>query len=241
MNTAQGQEKLIRKRIGEIPLLQAIERRLGFRSILRNYIKHHGNNTVPVVDTLMLLVFNIALCRQPLYELRSWAGTLDKGLLCIDSEDFEEALSFTSIEKIFNDDRCGRSLDTLYGIDRACASTDISINVMRAISLTVDQLHNDSTSVKSFGKMPGTTETGLSFKHGVSKDHRHDLKQIVYNLTISADGAVPVHFQTYPGNTTDDTLHINTWDMLCKIAGKTDFLYVADSTKSRRFRRSVPR
>jgi transposase len=51
----------------------------------------------------------------------------------------------------------------------------------------------------------------------------------VYNLTITADGAVPVHYKTYEGSRTDDTTHIETWNILCQIAGKTSFLYVADS------------
>ncbi len=50
----------------------------------------------------------------------------------------------------------------------------------------------------------------------------------MYCLTISKDGAVLVHFKTYPGNRTDDTTHIDTWTQLCKIAGRKDFLYVAD-------------
>jgi len=34
--------------------------------------------------------------------------------------------------------------------------------------------------------------------------------------------------KTYPGNRTDDTLHIETWNALRRITGKADFLYVAD-------------
>jgi transposase len=77
--------------------------------------------------------------------------------------------------------------------------------------------------------MPGKTATGLYFTQGHSKDHRPDLKQIVYNLTISADGAIPIHYKTYPGNRTDDTVHIETWNVLRQMTGKADFLYVADS------------
>jgi hypothetical protein len=93
---------------------------------------------------------------------------------------------------------------------------------------TTDRMHNDSTSVKAYGRIPGTTRTGFFLAQGHSKDHRPDLKQLIYSLTISADGAVPVHYKTYPGNRTDDTTHIQTWTTLCGIAGRNDFLYVAD-------------
>lgn len=65
--------------------------------------------------------------------------------------------------------------------------------------------------------------------HGFNKDHRPDLKQLLWILTVSADGGVPVHFRACDGNTTDDRTHIDTWNTLCRIVKRTDFLYVADS------------
>lgn len=64
--------------------------------------------------------------------------------------------------------------------------------------------------------------------HGHNKDHRPDLKQLVFILTVAEDGAVPVHFSAANGNVTDDKTHIRTWDLLCQITGRPDFLYVAD-------------
>jgi transposase len=37
--------------------------------------------------------------------------------------------------------------------------------------------------VKAFGRMEGRTTTGFELKKGHSKDHRPDLKQLVYTLT----------------------------------------------------------
>jgi transposase len=48
-------------------------------------------------------------------------------------------------------------------------------------------------------------------------------------LTISADGAVPIHFKVADGPTEDSTTHRETWDTLCRFAGSPRFLYVADS------------
>ena len=64
--------------------------------------------------------------------------------------------------------------------------------------------------------------------NGKNKEHRPDLAQLVFNLTISSDGAVPVHYKTYPGNRTDYTTHIETWDAVRGIAGTNNFIYVAD-------------
>ena len=76
--------------------------------------------------------------------------------------------------------------------------------------------------------MPATSRTGLSFEYGHSKDHRPDLKQIVFN---------PYHFrrrsraralQDLSGQPYRRHYHIETWRALCGIAGRRDFLYVAD-------------
>jgi len=213
-------EALIRRRIGEIPILQTVIERLRLREILLSYIKPHGNETVPAVDTLLVLVWNIACGRQPLYELPEWVAKLEGGLL-------EHPTDTT--ENLYGDDRFARALDKLYVADRASMVTDIVLRVIETTGVDLSELHNDSTTVKTYGQMPGKTASGLYFTQGHSKDHRPDLKQIVYNLTISADGAIPIHYKTYPGNRTDDTLHIEIWNTLRQITGKADFLYVADS------------
>ena len=45
---------------------------------------------------------------------------------------------------------------------------------------------------------------------------------------MSADGAVPVHYRAMDGNTNDAATHIDTWEILRKLARRPDFLYVAD-------------
>ena len=67
----------------------------------------------------------------------------------------------------------------------------------------------------------------ITFGH--SKDHRPDLKQLVWILTVACDGAVPLAYRLADGNTTDDPTHVPTWDGLVALLGRTDFLYVADS------------
>lgn len=203
-------EKLIRKRIAEIPLLQAVEKRLGLKDILKRYILPHANEIVPAIDSLLLLTFNIACGRQPLYELETWLAKLDSGLLNIDGDALSQEPLSDDIPSIFNDDRFGRALDKMYHADRASMITDIAVRVVQVTGVDVSQLHNDSTSVKTTGKMLGKTRSGLYFAQGHSKDHRPDLKQVIYSLTISADGGIPIHFKAYPGNTTDDTTHIET-------------------------------
>ena len=39
---------------------------------------------------------------------------------------------------------------------------------------------------------------------------------------------MPVHYNVYDGNLTDDQLHIDTWEALRRVVGGPDFIYVAD-------------
>ncbi len=68
----------------------------------------------------------------------------------------------------------------------------------------------------------------MAITWGYNKDHRPDLKQLLYILTVAGDGAVPLYFQVASGNVVDDKTHIATWDLLCRLVGRPNFLYVAD-------------
>jgi transposase len=51
----------------------------------------------------------------------------------------------------------------------------------------------------------------------------------LYILTVARDGGLPIYFTAASGNVTDDKTHPATWDLLCRLTGRRDFLYVADS------------
>jgi transposase len=54
----------------------------------------------------------------------------------------------------------------------------------------------------------------LRITHGHNKDHRPDLKQPLFVLTVSADGTVPVQHRALDGQTSDVTTHVDTWNTL---------------------------
>ncbi len=96
-------------------------------------------------------------------------------------------------------------------------------------------MHNDSTTITFHGAYQDAAQeekrqdqTRLAITWRYNKDHRPDLKQLLFILTISKDGGVPVYFQARSGNTADDQTHRATWDLLCTLAQRRDFLYVAD-------------
>ena len=210
--------KLTRLQVGALPLIRPIMARMHLREILLEHVPSSSRQSFPRADLLVLLIINLTLAKDPLYELAEWVDSLDLRSLDYDPRPTEH----------LSDDRFARALDKLYEAERPSLLTRLVVSAIKAFDIRSERIHNDSTSVKACGRIPGSTRTGLELRRGHSKDHRPDLKQLVYSLSVSDDGAVPIHHQVYPGNRNDETTHIETWDALCQIHGSPNFLYVAD-------------
>src|SRR5262245_50533471 len=178
---------------------------------------------IPTPVTLGVLVTNLLLARRPLYGLPERAARR-----------VPEHLGLQPGQAgLLGDDRFGRALDRLYRADRASLLTALAVRAVREFQVELRQTHNDTTTVTFAGAYHNQApaeqrDRPPRITFGYNKDHRPDLKQLLFSITVSADGAVPVHCKTYDGNVTDDQVHIETWDFLCQLVGHTDFLYVAD-------------
>ncbi len=222
---AQGQT-LNSRRVGALPILNRFLDRLRIDDALRDRLPREDRRwRIPTATALLLLVRNILLSREPLYGIGEWAAR---------HEPTQFALSDEQLGAL-NDDRVGRALDRLFDADIASLTLDVAARAVRAFDVELDQLHNDSTTVTFHGDYDSAAEEQTlrgrlraAITWGHNKDHRPDLKQLLYILTVTGDGAVPVQFRVQSGNTTDDRSHRETWDFLRKLTGRADFLYVAD-------------
>ena len=217
---------LVSRTLGGLPIVNQVLDRLGLPALLAGALPDDDARLkmAPAV-AIRLVVTNLVLGREPLYGLGEWAGRHDPALLGLSPKDLG----------VLNDDRVGRALEALFDADRASLLTMVVLRAISEFSIDTRQLHNDSTSISVHGvyrEAVGTERGGkptavITFGH--SKDHRPDLKQLVWILTVSADGAVPLAYRLADGNTSDDPTHVPTWDGLVELLGRTDFLYVADA------------
>lgn len=214
--------------VGPIPVLRHFFDRLRLDELLEQYVpeKKLGRPAkMSHARALSLMVSNVLTSREPLYGVPEWLG---KHVL----EHFR--LSDAQQASLMNDDRIGRALDRLYEVDPASLMTAVVVRAVKEFQIDLSRIHNDTTTVTFSGGYEGQADKEEKKRpplitFGYNKDHRPDLKQLIYSLTISSDGAVPVHYKTYDGNTTDDQTHIETWKSVREIAGTPGFLYVADS------------
>ena len=221
-----GPFDLASQRLGALPLVDHFLDRAGLPALLGRYLPAADARVrlAPAV-AVRLVVTNLLIGRQPLYALGEWAAPFAPGLLGLAGDEAGAV----------NDDRVGRALEALFDADRASLLTELILGVVREFGVDTAELHNDSTSISVSGVYRDATgvERGgkatpvITFGH--SKDHRPDLKQLVWILTVAADGAVPITYRLADGNTSDDPTHVPTWDELARLLGRTDFLYVADS------------
>src|SRR5205085_6979501 len=101
-----------------------------------------------------------------------------------------------------NDDRIGRCLDRLFDANVPALALHAVAHAVREFDVSLDELHNDSTTITFHGDYESAqserTLRGrmrLAVTWGHNKDHRPDLKQLLYILTVSGDGAIPIQFR----------------------------------------------
>jgi transposase len=199
---------------------------MGLAALLEKYVPTSDPRCrVPHAKALGVLLRSIVVEREPIYRAQETVHGFATGLFGIASGNL----------KSLSDDRLGRALDHLFEADRAALLTEVVLAVVKRFAVQLQQLHNDSTSISFCGQYRDQSPSSRSGKRppaitfGYSKAHRPDLKQLLFILTTDADGGVPVQFRTADGNTNDSITHIETWNTLRTVAGRSDFLYVADS------------
>jgi|AntRauTorcE11898_2_1112593.scaffolds.fasta_scaffold09414_2 transposase len=221
-----GDLTLHTRTIGVLPIINQLIQRLQLKAVLDDFLPaEDGRNKLSTSDALLLLVRNILLSREPIYGLGGWAAAYVPELLGLRDDQL----------KSLNDDRVGRALDRLFDANLPQLAMAITKNVVREFQLDLSELHNDSTTVRFYGDYEEFEQPVLrrgkktvAMRQGHSKDHRPDLKQLLYILTVSDDGGVPVYFTTDDGDQNDDQTHVATWDLLRQLTGRPDFLYIAD-------------
>lgn len=212
--------------VGAAPLLRHFLDKLDLPGLLDRHLPplRGRKRDVPTSTVLCVLLCNLLLSRHPLYAMADWARSF-----------VPEPLGLLPQQlALLNDDRFGRALDHLWRADRASLLTAVVLRAIAAFALILDEMHQDTTTVTCSGEYadqepaekPGRP---ARITHGHNKDHRPDLKQLLYNRTVTSDGAVPIHCKVHDGNTADSKVHRETWLALCEIVGTPDFLYVADS------------
>jgi len=191
---------------------------MNLEAILREFLGGRRQGVIDHAKTLSVLVHNILVSPGPLYRISVWCAGLEPHVL---------GLTLAQKESL-NDDRVARALDALVS-ERGCGVWfRLALRIIKHFEVDTARMHHDTSTVTFHGEYAGSiAEPRIT--HGYNKDHRPDLKQLLFGLTVSGDGAVPLHHQVLSGNRTDDSVHQRNLEDLRRILRRDDFTYVADS------------
>jgi transposase len=216
--TPTGAANLRVHRVGPHPILRHFLDLMTFPRIVGSCLGTPREGFLDHAQTLSVLVQNIILSPAPLYRIAEWASPISPG-----------ALGLSPDEKLsINDDRVARSLDALSSSRARSLFFRLALHVIKEFELDTRRIHHDTTTITFHGRYEGS-HADPRITHGHNKDHRPDLKQLVFGLNVTADGAVPVSHEVFSGNRTDDTIHRGNVQQLRQLLGRDDFIYVADS------------
>jgi len=221
-----GSTTLCSYAVGGLPLINHILGRMQLQKILDEELPADNPRVkLPSSRALLVLVRNVLMSREPIYGVAAWAQRYAPDLLDLWPKELE----------YLTDDRLGRCLGRFFESVGPPLVLAVVRHVIREFDICLDELHNDSTTVTFYGAYAEATQERRrrgrcthAITWGHNKDHRPDLKQLLYILTISDDGGVPVYFTSASGNVGDDKTHCQTWELLRELVERPDFLYVAD-------------
>ena len=140
-----------------------------------------------------------------------------------------------------NDDVHGRTLDATYKYGTTALLAEIANEISQEfIPATGRQNgHLDTSSLKVCGDYavehlyPDDTNRPPLPRHGHSKDHRPDLKQLVISLTTSGPAQLPIWYEGLDGNSSDKANFHQTLARIKafrdKLENTPEFLWVCDS------------
>ena len=215
--TDQGPAALRVHLVGPHPILNHFLGCMDFSRIVGSCLGTRYQGILDHARTLAVFIQNIILSPAPLYRIAEWTHPIDPA-----------ALELTPAEKrSLNDDRVARTLDALASPSAKTLFFRLAVHIIEQFELDTERIHHDTTTVTFTGQYKSSKRSPQIIK-GISKDHRPDLKQLVFGLNVTADGAVPICHDVYSGNRTDDTIHRSNLDRLRQILQRSDFVYVAD-------------
>ena len=226
---AMDSQHIVTHQVGAMPIINRVFERMNLHRLLQQHLPNEDKRCrVDTARMVMILIRNVLLSREPMYGVGEWSRTYAPDLFDLWPDQLDG----------LNDDRVGRCLDRLFetvATNRSSLIMDVVSHVVTEFDLRLDELHNDSTSVTLTGKYDDAKKEKQigelevpAITWGHNKDHRPDLKQLLYILTVTDDGGVPVYFHATSGNVADDQTHQQTWKLMAELVQRPDFVYVAD-------------
>ena len=181
--------------LGHLPLVRSLIDQLGISEVLDELLPMDPRSKVSESDCVTTMILNILGGRVALYRMEQWTAKLPVDVLIGDHCAPED----------FNDNRLAMTLDRLFsaGTDTILSQV-VNVYLQRPDRVTTYSIHQDTTSASVYGAYEGEApEWAPHLTWGFSKDHRPDLKQLVFGLSLHGAVGLPLVATMFDGNTSD--------------------------------------
>ncbi len=189
-------------RLDELLLIANELRRLGVAALVDERVPPDPRSRVTHGQCIEALIATILLGTHTLYSIGE----------VLEPYDLELTFGWPgATADHFHDVRVSAAMDALFEAGIVPVSSAALVRAVQVHELDLGRLHLDTTSVAVYGQYslseePAHPEDPQAIPHvtrGHSKDKRGDLKQIVYGVSVTADGAVPTFGRAASGNRAD--------------------------------------
>lgn len=192
----------IPQRLCHLPVVLDILRRTGVLNVIDHAVRDDRRSKVSTSDCVSVILCGVFLGHHDLWRMADRLAPYDMATIMKDK-------GFNLAE--FTEERLAKALDDLFDADLDRLMTGIALQAIDQFRLGTDFLHFDTTSLSFFGAYEsegfGSMSDGSSkpplVTHGYSKDHRPDLKQIMFGSLVTRDGGVPLYGKALDGNRSD--------------------------------------
>jgi transposase len=214
------------------PIWAQLIDRLGWVDLIDEFVGNSGQYKLSVGTRVKALLVNIATDRRALYQVEKFYAQRDTSVL----------LGPDVAAGDLNDDALARALDAIQAKEPEKLYSRLGLSTVNALSALESSgdfipLHFDTTSLSVYGDYRGQDEqTNESEKEmfkiarGYSKDHRPDLKQIIFGT--STVRGLPVYGTVDRGNLDDHTWNHSAITSLAGLVSKEihgKIVYIADA------------
>ncbi len=178
-----------------LPLVRQAIHSIGIDTVLAAELPRDPRNRVLDVGCVVLMIENVLHGRVALYNMNDWLEGMDVDIVL--GEDCPPSA--------FTDDRLAATLDHIYdyGTDDLLSAVVRNYFEQRPGPDSYS-VHTDTTTLMLWGDYDQAAAMGGPVpRRGHSKDHRPDLKQLVYGLSLHGAVGIPLCVSVLDGNSSD--------------------------------------
>lgn len=189
--------KIVGRSLGHLPLVRHAIDALGIREVVDRLSPPDPRMAVSDGDCVAVMILNVLAGRVALYDMGGWLRHTDVDVVLGEGRPADA----------FHDDRLGTCLDRLFTAGTEYVFSEVAQAVLLRPEMGEEYaVHADTTSLKlegAYEEDPRWPEGTPVPKRGYSKDHRPDLKQLIFGLSLHGPTRIPLSFSVLDGNTAD--------------------------------------